>query len=408
MKYYSLRQNCTPGVSYNTTLRTIIYIVCYASYISIYIARLSLTMASPELKATGLLSASQIGVLGSVFSVVYAIGRLCTGTLGDRVKPYIFISLGLAISGISNIFVGFFPPFAGIVFFWGLNAFAQSMLWGSVLCTVSAIYPVEVVQRQIAAMVTSVAVGNILGIILGMQILETYGLRWAFIIPGLLTLLFSTASLVTIRKVPASSSLLSKPPMKIRTIFADPEIRTVAVPAMFHGAIKDNITLWMTLFFVDRFSLRLDSSAKYILLIPVVGLAGRMLYRYLYGLCRHQEHTVSQWAFALCIPTSIVLCLNTSTPLSSMMGLGLMYAAVSIANTSFLSIYPTRFLIHGNIASVSGLMDFCTYLGAGISSILYGVLIENFGYEYMFLSWAMISVASIVILERIKKKIYTR
>ena len=64
-------------------------------------------------------------------------------------------------------------------------------------------------------------------------------------------------------------------------------------------------------------------------------------------------------------------------------------------NTSFLSIYPLRYLESGNVSSVSGVMDFSTYLGAGIASMCYGVVIEYFVYVPMFVSWAVLSVVGI-------------
>ena len=35
-------------------------------------------------------------------------------------------------------------------------------------------------------------------------------------------------------------------------------------------------------------------------------------------------------------------------------------------------------------------MDFATYLGTGISSMVFGVLIESYGYNAMFLTWAVL------------------
>ena len=55
------------------------------------------------------------------------------------------------------------------------------------------------------------------------------------------------------------------------------------------------------------------------------------------------------------------------------------------------------------MASVSGVMDFATYLGAGVSGVIYGVVIKHFGYLPMFLSWAVISLISMVLIQRIEK-----
>ena len=55
----------------------------------------------------------------------------------------------------------------------------------------------------------------------------------------------------------------------------------------------------------------------------------------------------------------------------------------------------------GNVASVSGIMDFATYLGAGISNVIYGALIKTLGYLPMFISWIAISLISIVLISKI-------
>ena len=113
--------------------KTRIFCVCYFAYLFIYVARLNLSMAAPGLKDLQILTTEQIGLLGSAFSVIYACGRLLSGILSDRIAPWKMISVGLVLCGISNLCFGMFPPFAAILLLWGVNALAQSMLWGSVL-----------------------------------------------------------------------------------------------------------------------------------------------------------------------------------------------------------------------------------------------------------------------------------
>ena len=86
-----------------------------------------------------------------------------------------------------------------------------------------------------------------------------------------------------------------------------------------------------------------------------------------------------------------------------MIALSCIYASVSLINTSFLSVFPVSFAKNGNVASVSGIMDFSTYLGAGIGSLSYGFLIEHFGFSSMFVSWVFISVISLFSLKNLKK-----
>ena len=103
-------------------------------------------------------------------------------------------------------------------------------------------------------------------------------------------------------------------------------------------------------------------------------------------------------AFLCCIIFALPLVLHCAAPLISVLCLSGIYAAVSVINTAFLSIYPLHFRHTGNIASVSGIMDFATYLGSGISAFFYGILISHMGYTPMFLSWIILSVCSIAAL----------
>ena len=59
-------------------------------------------------------------------------------------------------------------------------------------------------------------------------------------------------------------------------------------------------------------------------------------------------------------------------------------------NACFLSFFPLQFTREGAVASVSGILDFATYLGTGISSVVFGILIEGYGYEAMFATWAVL------------------
>ena len=104
------------------------------------------------------------------------------------------------------------------------------------------------------------------------------------------------------------------------------------------------------------------------------------------------------YAFAACIAFSALLCFPSVSPIIAALCLALIYTAVSLINTSILSIFPINFLSTGQVASVSGIMDFATYLGAGISSAVYGFVITHFGYTPMFVSWAAISIASLCLL----------
>ena len=181
------------------------------------------------------------------------------------------------------------------------------------------------------------------------------------------------------------------------------KILSMGVPAVFHGVMKENISLWMAVYIVDRYCVDLSTSSYYILLIPTIGFIGRTLYPFTYRLCKNKENTVSLAGFIVCIVSSILLCIKGVNIVVAMLCLSAIYAAVSMINTSILSIFPLHYVKTGNVASISGVMDFATYLGGGVASFIYGLVIEYFGYTPMFVSWLVISVISVLFIFRINK-----
>ena len=379
-----------------------VFVVMFLSYTFIYVARLNLSMAGPGLISNGVLDATQIGMLGSAFSTVYALGRLLNGGISDTTPPWKMLSMGLAVAGISNLCIGLFPPFIGIFVLWMSNAYAQSMLWSSILRVVTKLFG-KTAKRKMSVMVSSVAVGNILGIVINTWLITRLGISYAFFLPGAVTILLCIATMLATKPIVFEEEI-KKEHTPFLSLLKRKELLEMTFPAAFHGIMKENISLWMTVFIVDRYAVDLNTSSYYVLLIPVIGLIGRLLYPIVFRLLRENENYVSCVGFGICIIAAVLLWWGRIGILVSALALGLIYTAVSMINTSFLSIYPLRYAQTGNEAAVSGIMDFATYLGAGISGAVYGVVIKHFGYTPMFASWAVVSVISLVVIIKINKK----
>ena len=135
----------------------------------------------------------------------------------------------------------------------------------------------------------------------------------------------------------------------------------------------------------------------------MIGLIGRLIYPFFLKLFRERENSVALFGFAVCLAASVVLLFSGLGLAVAVVALGVVYASTSMINTSITSIYPMSYLESGNVSSVSGLLDFASYLGAGVSSAIYGIVIKSFGYVPMFISWILISVISVGVIILINK-----
>lgn len=375
----------------------LVFVLCYVAYVGIYAARLNLSMASPEMIAGGLLTEVQYGFLGSAFFVTYACGRLLNGMIGDRTAPWIMIAVGLLLTGLSNLLIGLLPAYILILALWCVNAYAQSMLWSSLLRCMTGLYGKETADRKVPILVSSVSVGNIAGILLSTWMVDAFGVRAAFLVPGALTVLLALTTAYVLSTVPEGPRP-QKQKFPLAEFFRDRKIRGMLLPAMFHGVIKDNIGTWMALYFVCRYGIDLESSALFVLLIPTVGMLGRLVYPICYRLSGQRENLISLLCFGASAVLAAVLCLNPASPLVAAVCLSLIYALVSMINTSILSMFPLQFAEKNMVSSVSGVADFATYLGAGIGSAVYGFWNKSGSFAPMFVSWVVLCVASIGLL----------
>ncbi len=380
-----------------------IFPIIYIAYTCVYIARINLSMAGSEMIAQGIVDTAQLGLLGSVFSSVYATGRLLNGNLSDKKPPQFMLTMGLVFSGLSNIAISFFPPFIGIFLLWTSNAYAQSMLWSSIMCTFSAIYDEEKAKKMGSYAVTSVATGNILSILLNGWLITTFGVEYAFVVPGLLTLLLGGAVCFVTKGIEPTPKVVSERTPLWKLLKDIDMIKTLFL-AITQGVMKENISLWMAVYVVDTYLIDLSTSSYYILMIPAIGFVGRVLFPAIYKLCKDNENRAMGYSFVVCLLCTMPLCFGKSNVAVAVLCLSFIYAASSVVNTALASVFPMRYASSGNVGAVSGVTDFVAYLGAGIASAIYGVVIENFGYLPMFISWIVISVASILVARTLFKK----
>ena len=383
--------------------RRLIYLVVYLAYTSIYISRINLSVANPSLGELGVFDAAGYGVIGGLFSTIYAIGRLLNGAAGDRTPPWVMLTVGLGFAGLSNILIGFLPTYIAILLLWSVNAYAQSMLWSSVLAVVSGIYDERRRKSRASLMVTAVAAGNIAAILLGAWLITALGVEYAFIVPGALNVLLGLAVALLTRNISAGESHTEKKHIPLLSLFKRRDMLLMCIISVLHGIMKENVGVWMVAYVASEYGVDLSVSSYYILLIPVIGLVARLIYPSVLRLMRERENRVSMLGFAVCTAASVLLLFPSLGIVCAVLALALVYASTSMVNTSITTIYPISYSESGNVASVSGLLDFASYLGAGVSGMVYGVVIKAFGYAPMYISWVVFSVISMLLILLVNK-----
>src|SRR6266496_1131584 len=92
-----------------------------------YTSRMNFSVAKKAMLDEGVMSATQMGWVGSALLFVYSAGKFTNGFLADRCNIARFMSTGLLLSGLANLALGFNPLFTVFLVLWGLNGWFQSV-----------------------------------------------------------------------------------------------------------------------------------------------------------------------------------------------------------------------------------------------------------------------------------------
>lgn len=373
------------------------FMTCLIVYSSIYIARVNMSVASPDMISAGVAGVSRIGLLGSVFSVVYAAGRFFTGKICDKYAPYLIMALGVGMTGLGNILMGTVPPYAAMVVIWGFVALGQSLLWGNVLRALASVYSGEVLKTRTAVMAATVTIGTVAGYILNSWLCTSFGFSAAFIVPGVICILSGVLCIAVLRKIKVPE-VTEQSRIKLASVVKGRDLTGKFIPAFLHGLVKDNVSFWLPTILAMQYLVSREITGLMIIIVPAIGMAGRLLYPALLRALHDNDDLITFVCFFAGAVCSVILITGISSGFTATVLLGIIYAAMSMINTTFLSIYPVKFIRNGCSAQISGLMDLLSYGGAAAGSALYGVLAERFGYVSLYICWTVFALLGIIML----------
>ena len=370
------------------------------SYTSIYIARLNFTVASPTLEAMGVLDKAQIGCIGSIFSFSYAIFKVPGGFIGDKYSTNAVMCIGLLIVCTANTVIFLFPVFTVIAVMWGFNAIGQSMLWGPLMRSFSENLEKHFFDTLNQYLSATIALGSIVGLLVAGLCLNTWGVRTCFLVPSIVSAVMAVSVRLMFFDAPGHRGKGSRGFVETVTdMFRMRDFRRMIFPAMAHGMIKDNINVWLALYFVDVYGVDIKAVAGCVFFIPAFSLLGKMGYPMLYKKLG-DAYKVSGLAFIVCAAASFVVCTGALPMAPAMACLGIVAAFIASINTHMLAGFPAEVAKDNNLSFASSIMDLLTYGGAGLGSLVFGVLIHRFGYGSMFILWAIGSVLASVVMFR--------
>ena len=183
---------------YHKSLAFQSFIAGTLGYSLYYVCRTSLNVMKKPILDSGMLDATQLGIIGSALLFAYAIGKFVNGFLADHSNIKRFMATGLLVSTLANLtmgVVGLFGTSAGfmgnaaipstavfVIFaiMWGINGWSQSMGAAPAIIALSRWFPLSRRGTFYGFFSASHNIGEWLSFIFVGSIVAVSGWQWGF------------------------------------------------------------------------------------------------------------------------------------------------------------------------------------------------------------------------------------
>lgn len=368
---------------------------CFVIYSGAYIARLNLAAALPALMTAMALTETQVGLIQTVFALIYAVGQLVNGAIVDRVSARRYIVAGLVLSALCNILFGFSRAYWQLLVFWALNGAAQSMLWTPIVKLIAGWFEREQRRRVSMWMSYSMIGGHLIAWALSGIVAQHVSWRMSFVLPALTQLLFACLALVLLHDPPQDrhATVIGEnrpaPVMPLGEMFFGTGLLLVLICAVASGFVRDGVMAWGPTLLASLDMGYGLSPAVVSLIIPPINLAGVILGQYFLKRSAGKTRRIIGLLMAAGCAVSLLLAMLSGVhPLLYAALLGVCCALMNGVNPLMTVMLPMDYARVGRVGLAAGIIDGAVYLGSALVSVTMGYTKSIGGMTAVFICWA--------------------
>ena len=401
-------------------LAWLLTIVYFASYLTrknfnVMISAIAESMATGN--APGALEAmeTELSVIPVGLTIAYAVGQILSGLLGDRIKPQYLLTFGLGLAAVCNIVMPFASssvPWMTVI--WSINGLAHAMLWPPIIRLMS----MNLSGEEYAYAAVRVSWGSSIATIFLYLIcpLLLSVLDWTVILMlcaagGILINLIWTftnkrllggASEKESEKVPSSAA--EKPRRVPLPGFVFAAVALIMLGIILQGMLRDGVETWMPSYLLKTFGWPAEYAILATVILAVFSIVSFSAFDLLHRKLLRNEVFCSAaifvlsalCAFALYIVNLAVGSDNTA-PVFAMVMMAIITSCMHGINLMLITVVPKRFVKSGRVATFSGILNACTYVGSAVAVYSFAVIKDVLGWDAVILIWGIVSVLGVAV-----------
>ncbi len=380
---------------------TMIIFLCWAAYTAAYIGRLNFNAYIEPIRDQIGATKTEMGLVSSFFFFSYGAGQLVHGILSRKYNTRWSVAIALIGSALVNVGMTLCPGVSSMKYVWLLGGVFQSILWSSLIKTLSDRLPDEMLSKAVVVMSTTAALGTFL----------SYGLaalfsafkvdyRLIFFVPAALLALAGVIWFVLLGKADRVAKT-GEAPVYVPAPKKRPAITPVFVftslflvfAAIANGFIKDGVTTWTPSILKESYGMPESLSIFITVLLPLIAIFGATISATLYKRLKSTskldamfyglEAAVLVAVFLLARARTTAGAPNSPVFLIVLFGCSAMLMAA--VNNVITSIIPLTMRDKMDSGLLAGVLDTFCYVGSTMSTALLGFIADHGSWNGVFL-----------------------
>ncbi len=355
---------------------------------------------------------STAGLVGTFFFFSYAFGQLTHGTFCKFYPKRFVIPAVLLISAAVNAVLFTEPMFEIYKYLWLLNGICLSVLWPSLVLTLSLPGNSGDVDRVTFLMSTPTIIGTFVSYGLSALLNQLGIYRWFFFASAILSAFTALLWFFSFPSINQAKDF-EKPHRRLRD---EPKLQKKKIPSTLitflivlgistavNSLIKDGLNTWVPKILKDQYATSDSLSIILTLVLPICGLFGTMLLIWLAKLIKNNLLLCGTMALSMAALLGVIVMItypgaevDSFVPL--LVCFGVIYSLTAVINTLATAKLPLELNGAINSGMICGIMNFCSYGGSTVSSYALGSISDTGGWNAVFrvLLYATVATAALI------------
>lgn len=369
------------------------------TYMVSYITRINFGAVIAEMVTETGMARSDLALSLTGSFITYGLGQIISGMCGDRFSPKKLVAYGLGATTLMNALIPLCTSPYHMLIVWSLNGFAQAFLWPPMVRLMTALLSHEEYARLSVRIWWGSSFGTIVIYLLSPLFIALSGWRCVFLFSSVCGALILLVWLRCCRDVSLKTTAArSRSDLHGGMVLLSPMMLCIMLTIILQGMLRDGVTTWMPSYIAQTYSLSNQTAILSGVILPLFAIISLQVTSWLYRKRFTNPILCTAVIFAVGAVSSAALRLfSGSAAALSVLLSALLTGAMHGANLIQTGMIPTFFRKYGNVATVSGILNSCTYIGSAISTYGIAVLSETIGWSDTLVLWTIICAAGSIL-----------